>query len=61
MKPQNLNDIIHSIEFYPNGDIRTITLNRHLKTSEDYRQYDKEFEIKQREFYDKRNGNAKTN
>ena len=56
MKTPNLNDIIHSIEFYPNGDIRMITLNRHLKTREDYRQYDKEFEIKQREFYDKRNG-----
>ena len=48
-------EVINSVEFYPNGDIRMITLNRHLRTKQDYAQYYKEFEIQQRAFYDKRN------
>ncbi len=49
-------EVINSVEFYPNGDIRTIILNRHLKSKQDYDQYYKEFELHQRAFYDKRNG-----
>ena len=50
-----LGDIIHEIEFYPNGDIRNITFNRKLRSDRDVQQYSKEFELMQRKFYDLRN------
>ena len=55
----DLGEIIHQIEFYPNGDIRNITLNKRVETNEDAVKYNKEYELAKRKFYDERNSSHK--